>query len=96
MLSTTADVLKLFSRWEYIIKSAYYQIKIDKNSQQWLRTNSPYKGMYVYSRGPMGLRNMAAFLEEVVSRVAEGIVEKVADGVVVWGNNVLKLLVNWT
>ena len=103
-LSTTSEVLKSLSRWKYIIKtdlkSAYYQIKVDKDSQKWLGTNSPYKGMYVYCRGAMGLRNMAEFLEEVVSRVlgdclARGILTKVADDLVIGGNTISELKVNW-
>ena len=103
-MSTTADVLRSVSRWKYIIKtdlkSAYYQMKMKTESMEWLGTNSPYKGMYVYARGAMGLRNMAEYLEEMVSRVfgdmiAEGIVDKVADDLQAGGNTVKELLENW-
>ena len=56
--------------------------------------------MYVYARGPMGLRNMAEYLEEMVSRVlgdliAEGCVDKVADDLLIGGDNVSEVLENW-
>ena len=104
-LTTTSDVLRSISRWKYIIKtdlkSAYYQMQMDKESQKWLGTNSPYKGMYVYAKGAMGLRNMAEYLEEIVSRVfgdliAEGVVDKVADDLQIGGNDVQELLNNWS
>ena len=104
-MSTTSDVLRSVSRWKYIIKTdlknAYYQIKIDKESMQWLGTNSPYKGMFVYATAAMGLRNMAEYLEEVVSRVfgdmiSEGVVDKVADDLLIGGDNIEELLRVWT
>ena len=104
-LSTTADVLTLHGRWKYIIKtdlkSAYFQIKVDSESKKWLGTNSPYKGMYVHNRAPMGLRNMAEYLEEIVSRVlgdflAEGILTKISDDLIIGGNTVNELLLHWT
>ena len=103
-MSTTSDVLRSVSRWKYIIKtdlkSAYYQMKMDKESMAWLGTNSPFKGMYVYATAAMGLRNMAEYLEEMVSRIfgdmiAEGIVDKVADDLQVGGTTVKELLANW-
>ena len=75
-------------------------MNIDKDSMAWLGTNSPYKGMYVYATAAMGLRNMAEYLEEMVSRVfgdmiAEGSVDKVADDLQVGGDSVKVLLENW-
>ena len=74
---------------------------MDQASQKWLGTNSPYKGMYVYNRAPMGLRNMAEYLEEVIARVlgdclAEGILAKISDDLIIGGNTISKLLSNWT
>ena len=56
--------------------------------------------MYVYATGTMGLRNMAEYLEEMVSRVfgdliAEGIVDKVADDLLTGGDTVKELKENW-
>ena len=87
-LSTTNDVLTALGRWNYLIKtdlkSAYFQIRMDRNSKKWLGTNSPFKGMYVYNVAAMGLKNMAEYLEELVSRVlghliAEGVLTKISD-----------------
>ena len=71
-----------------------------KESQKWLGTVSPYKGMYVYNTGAMGFRNMAEYLEEIVARVlgdfvAEGILTKNSDDLIVGGNTIKGLLLNW-
>ena len=103
-MNTTEDVITSLGKWTYIIKtdlkSSYYQIKMSPSSKQWLGTNSPYKGLYVYNRAPMGLRNMAEYLEEVVARVlgdclAEGILTKISDDMFVGGNTINELLQNW-
>ena len=45
-MSTTKDVLTDLGKWKYIIKtdlkSTYFQIKMDRDSQKWLGTNSPH------------------------------------------------------
>ena len=51
------------------LKSAYFQLRMEDSSKKWLSTNSPFKGMYVYDVAAMGLRNMAEYLEELMSRV---------------------------
>ena len=103
-MSTTKDVLTDLGKWKYIIKtdlkSAYFQIKMDRNSRKWLGTNSPHKGMFVYDRAAMGLRNMAEYLEELVAHVleeliAEGVLTKDADDIYVGGMTVKEVLVTW-
>ena len=103
-ISTTSDVMTALARWKFIIKtdlkSAYFQMKMSRESQKWLGTNSPFKGMFVYDRGAMGLRNMGEYLEELVSRVvgdlvAEGILTKNADDLIIGGNTIAELLANW-
>ena len=105
LVCTTTDVLTALGRWKYIIKtdlkSSYFQIQMDQVSQKWLGTNSPYKGMYVYNRAPMGLRNIAEYLEVVIARVlgdclAEGILAKISDDLIIGGNTISELLSNWT
>ena len=104
-LNTAADVLTALERWKYIIKtdlkSSYFQMKMTPCSQKWLGTISPYKGMYVYNRGPMGLKNMAEYLGEIVSRVlgdclAEGILAKLSDDLIVGVNTIEELASNWS
>ena len=94
-MSTTEDVITSLGKWKYLLKtdlkSAYFQIKMDRDSQQWLGTNSPYKG----------LKNMAEFLEEIVARIlssclAEGYITKISDDLIIGGNTVDELLSNWT
>ena len=72
-----------------------------RTQKKWLGTNSPYKGMYVYNVAPMGLKNMAEYLEELVSHVlshllAAGILTKIADELIVGGNTINELLDNWS
>ena len=90
-------------KWKYLvktdIKSAYFQIKMYRDSQQWLGTNSTYKGLYVYNRAPMDLKNMAAFFEEIVARVlgsclAEEYITKISGYLIIGGNTVDELLSN--
>ena len=104
-LSTSNEVLTALGRWKYLIKtdlkSAYFQIRMDQGSKKWLGTNSPYKGMFVYEVGAMGLRNMAEYLEELVSRVfghliAEGRLTKIADDLIIGANSIPELLYNWS
>ena len=75
-------------------------MKMTPNSQKWLGTISPYRGTYVYNRGPNGLKNMAEFLEEIVARflgecLAEGILTKLSDDLIIGGINVKELAQNW-
>ena len=103
-LSTTNDVLTAIGKWKFLIKSdlqsAYFQIPMMPDSQKWLGTNSPFKGMFVYNRAPMGLRNMAEYLEELVSRVlgdfiAEGFLTKISDDLIIGADTVQDLAANW-
>ena len=82
------------------LKSAYFQIPMRSDSQKWLRTNSPYKGMFVYNVAPMGLRNMAEYLEELVARVfgdflSEGFLIKIADDLIIGASLLEELDLNW-
>ena len=104
-LSTTQEVFTAIAKWKYLIKtdlkSAYYQMKIADGAQRWLGTVSPYKGVFVYDKGSMGLRNMAEFLEELMARVmgeliTEGIVCKIADDLFIGGSNVNDVQKNWS
>ena len=103
-LSTSKEVFSAISRWKYIIKtdlkSAYYQMKIADGAQKWLGTVSPFKGVFVYDRGSMGLRNMSEFLEELMSRIfgdyiMEGFMAKDADDLFIGGETIDELLQNW-
>ena len=103
-MSTSKDVFSAISNWKYMIKtdlkSAYYQMKIAEGAQKWLGTVSPFKGVYVYDRGSMGLRNMSEFLEELMSRIfgdyiMEGFMAKDADDLFVGGSTIPELLRNW-
>ena len=103
-MSTSKEVFTTISKWKYIIKtdlkSAYYQIKIADGAQKWLGTVSPFKGVYVYDRGSMGLRNMSEFLEELMSRIfgdyiMEGFMCKDADDLFIGGSTIEELLENW-
>ena len=47
-MSTTRDVIRDLGKWKYIIKSdlksAYFQIRVTKESQKWLGTKSHIRG----------------------------------------------------
>ena len=76
-------------------------MQMTPSSQKWLGTLSPYKGMYVYNRGPMGLKNMAEYLEEIVARVlgdclAAGMLTKISDDLIIGANSIPELAANWS
>ena len=70
---SSKEIFAAISKWKYVIKtdlkSAYYQKKIAEGAQKCLGTVSPFKGLFVYDRGSIGLRNMSEFLEELMSRI---------------------------
>ena len=103
-MTTTEDVITGMGKWKFIIKtdlkSAYFQIPVKKESQKWLGTISPFKGMYVYNVAPQGLRNMAEYLEELVARVfgdfmAQSWFLKIADDLIIGANSISDLKQRW-
>ena len=99
------SVLRKLSKWKFIIKTdmkkAYFQIPMHKDSMQYVGTVTPFKGLRVYTRPPMGLPGSGEYLQELLSRVLggemqEGFVMVNADDMYVGGNDVDELLCNWS
>ena len=68
---------------------------------QYVGTVTPFKGLRVYTRPPMGLPGSAEYLQELLSRVLgdemqEGFVMVNADDMYVGGNEIDELLFNWS
>lgn len=98
------DVLRQVGQWRYLIKtdlkSAYYQIPLDRDSMKYVGINTPYKGTYVYQRSVMGLPGSEAALEEVLSRILgdllqSGNVVKLVDDLYVGSSTISELLNTW-
>ena len=99
------SVLRKLSKWKYVIKTdmkkAYFQIPLDKESMQYVGTVTPFKGLRVYTRPPMGLPGSGEYLQELLSRVLgeemhEGFVLVNADDMYVCGNEFNELFSNWS
>ena len=104
-LKTTDEVLRAVAKWKHIIvtdlKSAFLQLNVARDSMKWLGTVTPFKGLRVYTRAAMGLKNSSEYLEEVLSRVlgdllAQGILVKIADDLFIGGNTMDELISNWS
>ena len=68
---------------------------------QYVGTVTPFKGLRVYTRPPMGLPGSGEYLQELLSRVLvtemqEGFVMVNADDMYVGGNDISELLSNWS
>ena len=103
-LTSTDETLRITAQWKYIIvsdlKSAFFQIEVKEESIKWLGTVSPYKGIRVYTRAAMGLRNSSEYLDEILTRVlgdliSRQIVVKIADDLIIGANTVDELLSNY-
>ena len=103
-LTSADEALRIIAQWKHIIvsdlKSAFFQIEVTKDSIKWLGTVTPYKGIRVYTRAAMGLRNSSEYLDEILARVlgdliARQIVVKIADDLIIGGNTVDELLSNY-
>ena len=78
---------------------AYHQIEMKKSSQKYCGVHTPYKGLFVYNVGVMGLPGVEIALEELTclvlgEMVQEGKVAKIADDLYVGGNTPEELKTN--
>ena len=104
-LTLPDEALHITAKWKYTIvsdlKNAFFQIEIKKDPIKSLRTVSPYKGISVYTRAAMGLRNSSEYLNEILSRVlgdliGRQIVVKIADDLIIGANTTDELFSNYT
>ena len=88
MLPKVEDVLRHIGQWKWIIqadlKSAYYQIKLAKESMKYAGVCTPFRGVLVYTRAVMGLPGSESALEQLLCKILgdlmlQGSVAKLAD-----------------
>ena len=98
------STLRKLASWKYLIltdlKSAFYQIPLQKESMKYCGVVTPYRGVRVYARCAMGMPGSETALEELMCRVLgdllqEGVVLKIADDLYVGGDTPLELADNW-
>ncbi len=98
------NVLRDIGQWKYIIVSdlhhAFYQIPLSRDSRKFYGVATPYKGIRVYTRSPMGMPGSKTSLEELMSRVLgdlfqDGLVAKLADDLYVGGQSPEEVLAHW-
>lgn len=105
LMPTVDSTLRTVSEWKYLIstdlRDAFYQIPLDKESMRWCATQTPYRGLRVYTVACQGLPGSSEWLEELLSLllgslIQEGWVAKVADDLYAGGHSLEHLLHNWT
>ena len=105
ILPSVDSTLRVIGNWRYLIvsdlKSAYFQIPLNKDSMKYCGTASPFKGTRVYTRCAMGMPGSETALEEVLNRVlgdlvTKGFVTKLADDLYIGGSTPDNLLRNWS
>ena len=98
------NILRSISAFRYIIKTdlttAYWQLLMNKSSKKYCGVHTPFKGVYVYNVGVMGLPGVEVALEELTCLilgdiVQQGRVAKLADDLFIGGNTVEELLNNF-
>ena len=96
--------LRMIASWKYIIPTdlteAYFQLALRKASMKYCGIASPFKGIFVYTAGAMGLPGTEVALEELTcllfgDMVKQGKVAKLADDLLIGGNTVAELLQNF-
>ena len=99
------STLRHMANWKYIInsdmRSAYWQMLLNKLSMRYCGIATPYKGIRVYGRGAMGMPGTETALEELMSRIlgdliAAGGVVKVSDDVYCGGATPEEALEQWS
>ena len=97
-------ILRSIASWKLLIKtdfsSAYYQLLLKKSSKKYCGVHTPFKGVWVYNVGVMGLPGVEVALEELTNlllgdMVKEGRVAKLADDLFIGGNTVQELQENF-
>lgn len=94
------SVLLKVASWKHIITTdlteAYYQLPLRKSSMKYCGIVSPFKGLFVYRVGCMGLPGVEVALEELTCRifgdlVQLGVMAKVADDIYIGGSTIAEL-----
>ena len=89
------STLRYIACWKYIVvsdlTSALYQIPLANDSRKYCGVVTPFRGVRIYTRCPMGMPGSETALEELICRVLgdllqEGVVAKLADDLYCGGN----------
>lgn len=98
------STMRRVSSWKYIIPTdfikAYYGLRLTRSSMKYAGVVSPMKGVFVYTRGCMGLPGTEVALEELTSllfgeMVMQGKVAKLADDLYIGGETIEDLYSNF-
>ena len=98
------SILRLIATWKYIVKAdftdSYFQMELKRQSMKYCGVASPMKGVFVYTRGCMGLPGTEVALEELTARLFGRMVElgkvvKLADDIFIGGDSPAELLQNF-
>ena len=104
LLPDVDSTLRTIAGWKWLIqtdlKSAFYQIPLDRNSMKYCGVATPFCSTRVYQRCAMGMPGSETTLEELMCRVlgnllVEGRVTKLADDIYIGGDSPSELLSNW-
>ena len=104
LMSDSEEAMRQIGEWTDVIKSdcttAYWQMRLSKDSMKYCGIATPFKGVRVYGRGAMGMPGTETALEELLSRILgdmieEGSVVKVADDLYTGGKSPEEALSRW-
>ena len=98
------DTLRRLSSFKFLIKTdltkAFFQMELSDESLPYLGTVTPYKGLRIYLRPPMGMPGSSEYLQELLQRICgdflqEGFLLLNHDDMFVGGDTFELLLTNW-
>ena len=98
------DVLRRLSSYRFLIKTdlkkSFFQMLLTKKSLPYMGIVTPFKGIRIYLRPPMGMPGSSEYLQELMSRICgdflqEGFLVINVDDMSVGGNTVQEALSNW-
>ena len=98
------DTLRRLSSFKYLIKTdltkAFFQMQLSDESLPYLGTVTPFKGLRIYLRPPMGMPGSSEYLQELLQRICgdflqEGWLLLNHDDMFLGGNTFEEILSNW-
>ena len=101
---TCEDTLRRLSSFNFLIKTdltkAFFQMQLSEDSLPYLGTVTPFKGLRIYLRPPMGMPGSSEYLQELLQRICgdflkEGFLLLNHDDMFVGGDSIQSLLSHW-
>ena len=98
------DTLRRLSSFKFLIKTdltkAFFQMQLSDESLPYLGTVTPFKGLRIYLRPPMGMPGSSEYLQELLQRICgdflqEGFLLLNHDDMFVGGDTSEALLISW-